>query len=354
MSTSTINLKDKLDGHELDLSLNELSEVPVKELAALPKATHIDLSCNKISSLPSNFATLNHIIRLDLSKNDLKELPHNIGNMTRLQHLDLYGNKLTMLPLTFCRLKNLKWLDLKNNPLEPKLKVVAGDCLDEKQCQQCAKKVVAFMQSIESDLEREKQKRLKEEREREAAKKAAEEKEQERQRKLKKAEKERRKAEQKAQKERIRMQQLEKDLEKEFIDDKQTNGIPPKEEKKKEKGSCLRSFLVTVSLLILSVTGYFIVLCVYMGHKIRSTDDLIYAAEDVWYFSKSKTVLWWLVLTDYCTPLWETSQHVARSTWSVLQNYSTYTWEACGVYTDALKNVLLSGIGKIYEFFREK
>ncbi|XP_076345047.1 uncharacterized protein LOC143244378 isoform X1 [Tachypleus tridentatus] len=351
---AAINLKDKIDGHELDLSLNELSEVPVKELAALPKATHIDLSCNRISSLPNNFATLNHIIRLDLSKNELKELPRNIGNMTRLQHLDLYGNKLTMLPLTFCRLKNLKWLDLKNNPLEPKLKAVAGDCLDEKQCQQCAKKVVSFMQSIESDLEREKQKRLKEDREREAARKAAEEKEQERQRKLKKAEKERRRAEKRSQKERIRMEQFEKNLAKEFIDDKQTNGILPKEEKQKKKGSCLRSFVMIILLLMLSVTGYFGVLCVYMGHKIRSTDDLIYAVEDVWHFSKSKTVLWWLVLTNYCAPLWEASQHAGRNTYITLQNYAAYTWEVCGVYTDALRNALLSIIGKIYEVFREK
>lgn len=32
-------------------------------------------------------------------------------------------------------------MDLKDNPLEASLAKVAGDCLDEKQCKQCANKV---------------------------------------------------------------------------------------------------------------------------------------------------------------------------------------------------------------------
>lgn len=32
-------------------------------------------------------------------------------------------------------------MDLKDNPLEPGLAKAAGDCLDEKQCKQCATKV---------------------------------------------------------------------------------------------------------------------------------------------------------------------------------------------------------------------
>ncbi len=37
--------------------------------------------------------------------------------------------------------QSLKWLDLKDNPLEASLAKAAGDCLDEKQCKQCATKV---------------------------------------------------------------------------------------------------------------------------------------------------------------------------------------------------------------------
>lgn len=43
--------------------------------------------------------------------------------------------------------QSLKWLDLKDNPLEPDLAKAAGDCLDEKQCKQCATKVTVRMSS---------------------------------------------------------------------------------------------------------------------------------------------------------------------------------------------------------------
>ncbi|XP_077518962.1 uncharacterized protein LOC144128985 [Amblyomma americanum] len=209
------SLKSRLDGNSLDLSLNELTEPPVKELAELPKAVRLDLSCNKIAVLPDAFCALAHLKELDLSKNQLRELPANFGRLNNLQKLDLYANNLTTLPLSMCRMKSLRWLDLKGNPLEPKLKAIAGDCLDEKQCQQCAKKIVEYLQAQESDLEREKQKRLKAQREKEALRKAEEEKEAERQRQEKKAEREKKKAEQRQRKEQQlrQQQQLIKEME---------------------------------------------------------------------------------------------------------------------------------------------
>ena len=54
----------------------------------------------------------------------------------------IVGNQLEHLPISFANLQNLKWLDLKdNNNLDKDLKRVAGDCLDDKQCRQCAKRV---------------------------------------------------------------------------------------------------------------------------------------------------------------------------------------------------------------------
>ena len=53
-----------------------------------------------------------------------------------------------MLPVSFARLTNLKWLDLKENPLEPYLKKVVGDCLDDKQCKTCAKRVCVVLYQV--------------------------------------------------------------------------------------------------------------------------------------------------------------------------------------------------------------
>ena len=46
-----------------------------------------------------------------------------------------------LLPLNLGQLNNLKWLDVKDNPLEGELKDVAGDCLDEKECNAAARQV---------------------------------------------------------------------------------------------------------------------------------------------------------------------------------------------------------------------
>ncbi|XP_017289417.1 leucine-rich repeat-containing protein 59 [Kryptolebias marmoratus] len=184
-----LNLKDKISGNEADLSLCNLSEVPVKELASFPKATVLDLSCNNIISLPPEFCNLTHLVKLDLSKNQLTCLPDDLGNLVSLQHLDLYNNKLMVLPVSFSQLRNLKWLDLKDNPLETGLAKAAGDCLDEKQCKQCATKVLQHMRAIQEDVDRAREKRLLKEKELEKKKEAKQREREAREREARKREK---------------------------------------------------------------------------------------------------------------------------------------------------------------------
>ncbi|XP_074463689.1 leucine-rich repeat-containing protein 59 isoform X3 [Larus michahellis] len=249
------SLKDKLDGNELDLSLCDLNEVPVRELAALPKATILDLSCNNLISLPSDFCSLLHLVKLDLSKNRLQQLPLDFGRLVNLQHLDLLNNRLVTLPVSFAQLKlalhrnsveilshplktslpklsaclpyrfhscentNLKWLDLKDNPLDPVLAKVAGDCLDEKQCKQAAVKVLQHMKAIQSEQDRQRQRKLQAEREmekkREAEQRAKEAQEREVRKREKAEEKERRRREYDAQK--AAKQEMEKKTKKETV-----------------------------------------------------------------------------------------------------------------------------------------
>ncbi|XP_037133828.1 leucine-rich repeat-containing protein 59 [Syngnathus acus] len=202
-SNKVFNLKDKLNDKEMDLSLCNLTEVPVKELALFTKATFLDLSCNNITSLPPEFCNLTHLVKLDLSKNQLTCLPDDIGNLTSLQHLDLYNNKLITLPVSFSQLRSLKWLDLKDNPLDAELAKVAGDCLDEKQCKQCATKVLKYMQVLQEEADLAREKRLLREKElerkREAKKREREAREKEARKREKAEEKEKRRKEYNAQ-----------------------------------------------------------------------------------------------------------------------------------------------------------
>lgn len=157
MSSKTkINLKDKVSDGEIDLSVSEIKDVPVKEIAAFKKIFSLDLSNNIIVTLPKQFAPLLvHITKLDLSKNQLCELPENFGELIKLKHLDLYRNQLQHLPLSFGKLTALKWLDLKDNPLLPAIRETAGVCGDSKECQQCAKDIVAFYSKMAASVEEE-------------------------------------------------------------------------------------------------------------------------------------------------------------------------------------------------------
>ncbi|KAM7381263.1 hypothetical protein PAMA_012215 [Pampus argenteus] len=202
-SSKVLNLRDKISGNEVDLSLCNLSEVPVRELALFPKATVVDLSCNNITSLPPEFCNLTHLVKVDLSKNQLTCLPDDLGNLVNLQHLDLYNNKLTTLPVSFSQLRSLKWLDLKDNPLEPVLAKAAGDCLDEKQCKQCSSKVLQHMRGIQDEVDRVREKRLLREKElekkREARQREREAREKEARKREKAEEKDKRRKEYNAQ-----------------------------------------------------------------------------------------------------------------------------------------------------------
>ncbi|GIY21907.1 leucine-rich repeat-containing protein 59 [Caerostris extrusa] len=200
------------------------------------------------------FATLTHLVKIDLSKNKLTELPANFGNLLNLQYLDLYGNQVTNLPVSFCKLKNLRWLDLKNNPLEPKLKNVAGDCLNEKECQECAKK------------------------KKEAIERAKIEKELVEQRRLKKLEKEKRKAESKAKRQAqvLETNDAQSNNEKAFGSQNDTKN-PNLQTIKYEGLTCMKIFMYIFIILCLTV-----LLVIQLGIHLEyfSVSDVKFAADE--------------------------------------------------------------------------
>jgi len=187
------SLKDKLDDDELDLSLMQLTDIPVTEMATLGKKLFkLNISHNLLTMVPSSLPQITHLVALDLSKNQISDLPENFGLLVKLRALDLYSNQIEKLPLSFAQLKSLRWLDLKENPLVPELAKAAGPCITKVDCEQAAKRVVARLQSIESQLIQEEKRRMEAEEQIRRQKEKVEEAERERLRAEKKLAKEKR------------------------------------------------------------------------------------------------------------------------------------------------------------------
>lgn len=169
-----LNLNNHFKNGEIDLSLSEIKEVPVKELAQFKKANSLDLSNNKISNIGKNFPTsLSFIVKLNLSKNSLKSLPENFGELVNLKQLDLYNNKLQNFPLSFGSLKKLEWLDVKGNPLAPKVAQITGPCGNKKQCEEAARSTVKAYAAMQKEVEAEKKAKVAEQKKKEKGEKAA-------------------------------------------------------------------------------------------------------------------------------------------------------------------------------------
>ncbi|XP_065074889.1 leucine-rich repeat-containing protein 59 [Ochlerotatus camptorhynchus] len=159
-----INVRERLTDNVLDLSLMNISVVPVAEIKPLKRATVLDLSNNVITAINTEFTTLVQLTKLDLSNNKIRLITDDFGNLVNLRHLDLYNNQIERLPLSFGRLKKLKYLDLKNNRLNPVFSKIVGTCTDQKDCIEAARKAVTFMVDIEQQVleERRKEKEQKE------------------------------------------------------------------------------------------------------------------------------------------------------------------------------------------------
>jgi hypothetical protein len=106
----------KGDGLSLScLGLTSLSDC----IGQLPNLRTLDLSCNQLTDLPPNiFSKLSNLQWLDLSNNQLTGLTNVFNNQTQLKHLILFGNQLTDLSDdVFRNLPDLEVLDLRNNQL---------------------------------------------------------------------------------------------------------------------------------------------------------------------------------------------------------------------------------------------
>jgi hypothetical protein len=159
-----------------------------------------------------------------------------------------------------------KWLDLKNNPLNPQLKQVAGDCLDEKDCKKCAQSVIKYMKQLSSDEERKKQEIFKQKRELELKNKLKEEEERKKLKETKRLEKLEKKRQEIEMKTKLTSKQENTDDVSNASSKDQANR---KSKKNKQFANCLRFTLIFV--FISTLTFFLFIVCCEKFFSISSS-----------------------------------------------------------------------------------
>ena len=101
----------------LDLSNNKITTIP-KWIANFKSLKTLNLSGNQLNSLPEEIGQLSKLENLIVSKNCLSgALPKSLGKLKNLKELDASGNKLSKFPVSLAGLNHLNSLDLSSNKI---------------------------------------------------------------------------------------------------------------------------------------------------------------------------------------------------------------------------------------------
>ncbi|NXM68667.1 PIDD1 protein, partial [Serilophus lunatus] len=101
---------------QLLVSHNSLVALP-EDFGCLSKLTFFSAMKNQLKGLPLSIGELSMLQDLDLSENALELLPEEVGNLRNCTELDLSGNRLSSVPDSFANLKSLRRLHLHSNLL---------------------------------------------------------------------------------------------------------------------------------------------------------------------------------------------------------------------------------------------
>ena len=97
----------------LDLKRNRIEEIPAA-IGQLKKLRVLNMSRNRLARLPKEIGQLIVLRSLILNQNEIVELPPEIGLLSNLAVLDLWGNQLDKLPKEIGKLsETLQYLDMR-------------------------------------------------------------------------------------------------------------------------------------------------------------------------------------------------------------------------------------------------
>ncbi|KAJ1736256.1 cysteinyl-tRNA synthetase [Coemansia biformis] len=102
----------------LDLSRNQLTELPSDTFMDLPNLEHLVLDSNHIVSIPPSVGNLQNLTCLSCANNILSLIPIELARLEKLVTLDLHSNNLKLLPPEIWLMPRLAVLNLSSNLLE--------------------------------------------------------------------------------------------------------------------------------------------------------------------------------------------------------------------------------------------
>ena len=117
------SLPDSLETLEnlrcLNLSHNQIQLFPecITRGACAERLRVVDLSSNQITYIPKRIQTMRNLNSLKLNRNSLASIPHSFGSIKELRRLELSNNQLMCLPWSFTQLE-FDFLDVSGNQFE--------------------------------------------------------------------------------------------------------------------------------------------------------------------------------------------------------------------------------------------
>lgn len=100
----------------LDLSSNKINSIP-PFIGKLSRLRELNLSKNEVATLSYEFGSLKQLKLLNMRQNGLTTFPKSVAMLSSLETLDLAFNKLTSMPIEIANLKKLKTLILVGNEI---------------------------------------------------------------------------------------------------------------------------------------------------------------------------------------------------------------------------------------------
>lgn len=102
----------------LDLSYAQLSTLDQIAVSLLPALRTLNVSHNKIRSLPETLGNLQWLEVLTCTDNKIDHLPETIGNLQKLEVLDAHNNCLAELPQSIWNCRSLAKINVTSNSIE--------------------------------------------------------------------------------------------------------------------------------------------------------------------------------------------------------------------------------------------